>query len=207
MRKGIKRYFVTGLLVVVPLYISFYILMLVAGFVDSLIYMLPDPLNPASYLPFKIPGFGIAVTVLVTFLAGVVATNFLGKKLVEIGEAILSWIPIIRTVYKGSKQFMETFFTKEGEGFRRVVLVEFPRKGLYSVGFVTSKATGEIQTKTKEVTINVFIPTTPNPTSGFYVAVPEDQLVSLEMSVEDAFKVIMSGGMVVPERSGETGRQ
>ena len=207
MRKGIKRYFVTGLLVIVPLYISFYILMLVAGFVDSLIYMLPDPLNPASYLPFKIPGFGIAVTVLVTFLAGVVATNFLGKKLVEVGEAILSWIPIIRTVYKGSKQFMETFFTKEGEGFRRVVLVEFPRKGLYSVGFVTSKARGEIQTKTKEVTINVFIPTTPNPTSGFYVAVPEDQLVSLEMSVEDAFKVIMSGGMVVPERSGETGRQ
>ena len=207
MRKGVKRYFVTGLLVVVPLYISFYILMLVAGFVDSLIYMLPGPLNPASYLPFKIPGFGIAVTVLVTFLAGVVATNFLGKKLVEIGEAILSWIPIIRTVYKGSKQFMETFFTKEGEGFRRVVLVEFPRKGLYSVGFVTSKARGEIQTKTKEVTINVFIPTTPNPTSGFYVAVPEDQLVSLEMSVEDAFKVIMSGGMVVPERSGETGRQ
>ncbi len=199
MKSYFKKYFIAGLLVVVPLYISVYVVYLLVNAMDSVFYILPEEIRPHTYMPFHIPGLGILVTVVGIFLVGVVVTNFLGRKLVEVGEGILARIPFMRTIYNVTKQFLTTFFSKDSHGFNRVVLLEYPRKGMYSIGFVTSKTRGEIQQRTEKNTVNVFIPTTPNPTSGFYFAVPEDDVIPLDMSVEDAFKVIMSGGIVVPE--------
>jgi uncharacterized membrane protein len=212
MRKSIKRYFITGLLLVVPLYISVYVFILIVTFMDSLFDFLPLSLRPETYLetylPFHIPGAGLLAGLLFTlagiFVVGLLAANLFGRKLVNIGESILARIPFLSSIYKATKQFMETFFVKEREGFRRVVLLEYPRKGLYSIGFVTGKTKGEIQASTNEETINLFIPTTPNPTSGYYIAIPEKDIIPLSMSVEDAFKVVMTGGMVVPLESPPT---
>ena len=204
MRKYIKKYFIAGLLVVVPLYISLYVVYLLVNAMDSIFYILPESIRPNNYMPFHIPGLGIVVTITGIFIVGVVVTNFLGRKLVELGEAILARIPFMRTIYNVTKQFMTTFFSKDSHGFNRVVLLEYPRKGMYSIGFVTSKTRGEIQERTDKRTVNVFIPTTPNPTSGFYFAVPEEDIIPLDMTVEDAFKVIMSGGMVTPEKGKNT---
>lgn len=198
MRKSIKRYFITGLLVVVPLYISVYVFILIVGFMDSLLDFLPPSFRPETYLPFHVPGMGIVVTLVGIFVVGLLAANLLGRKLVDIGEKILAKIPFLWTVYKGTKQFLETFFARQREGFRRVVLIEYPRRGLYSIGFVTGKTMGEIQTRTEDKMLNLFIPTTPNPTSGYYIAIPEKDIIPLTMTVEDAFKVIMTAGMVVP---------
>jgi len=199
MSKGLKGYFVTGLLVVVPLYITIYVLALIARFMDNIFTIVPASLQPDTYLPFHIPGLGILFTIAGIFVVGVLATNIFGRWVLRIAERVVSRLPILRMVYNASKQFLETFFSKEHDALRKVVLVEFPRKGAYSVGFLTGKTRGEIQEKTSENTVNVFIPTTPNPTSGFYIIVAESEVIPLDMKVEDAFKVLMTGGMVVPD--------
>jgi len=201
--KIIKRYFVTGLIIVLPLYISFYVFVTIVNFMDSFIYLLPEVARPDTYLPFHVPGIGLVITIVGIFIVGMLTTNFLGKKLVSIGEWLLDWIPLLRTIYKSSKQFISTFFSKDAEGFRKVVLIEFPRKDSYAIAFVTSITKGEVQAKTDQELINVFLPTAPNPTSGFYLAVPKSDVTSLDMSVEDAFKVIMSGGVIVPHSKGQ----
>lgn len=199
MNKTFRAYFVTGLLVVVPAYISFYVLSVIVGFMDNIFRILPVSLRPDTLLPFHVPGLGIIFTVLGIFIIGVLTTNFLGKKILALAERLMSKVPVVRMVYNATKQFMETFFTQDNQGFRKVVLIEFPRKGVYSMGFQTSKVSGEMKHKTtNEPSVCVFIPTTPNPTSGFFVVIPEKDVISLDMRVEDAFKVIMTGGMVVP---------
>lgn len=199
MRKNIKRYFMTGLVIVVPMSLTIYVFTLVVRLMDSFLLLLPERLRPEAYLPFTVPGIGLLLTVITIFLIGVVGANFFGRKLLRIGESVLDRIPVLRAIYKASKQFLETFFAKDGDGFRRVVMLEYPRKGLYSLAFVTGKTRGELGLKVLEDTLNIFIPTTPNPTSGFYILVPEKDVIPLKMGVEDAFKVIMTGGMVVPE--------
>ena len=199
LRAGIKKFFLTGLLVVVPIYLTYYILNVLVGFADHLLSFLPHKFHPDTYLPFHIPGLGIIITFIFILLVGVLTANFFGKKMVLLWEGILSKIPLIRTIYTASKQLIEAFFVTNHAGFRRVVLVEYPRKGLYVIGFVTGVAKGEVQKKTDEKMINIFLPTTPNPTSGFYILVPEKDTTPLEISVEDAFKLIISGGMVSPE--------
>lgn len=198
MSKNLKAYFVTGLLVVVPLYITVYVLGLIVGFMDGVFDVLPAPLRPDTYLPFRVPGQGILFTVAGIFAVGVLTRNFLGQKILDATDRLMSRVPVLRSVYNSSKQLMETFFSSEHEGFRRVVLVEFPRKGIYSIGFVTGRTRGEMRESTSEGTINIFMPTTPNPTSGYYIVVPEDDVIPLGMKVEDAFKVLMSGGMIMP---------
>ncbi|MBI5234458.1 MAG: DUF502 domain-containing protein [Deltaproteobacteria bacterium] len=198
MNKSIKGYFITGLLIVIPLVITVYVLRIIVTFAESLTAFIPAPLRIDTYLPVAIPGMGVVLTVILVFVVGVLGTNLFGKKLVELGERLLDKIPLIRVVYKGTKQFMETFFLGEESGFSKVVMVEYPRRGMYSIAFVTSRARGEIQAKTKETTINLFLPTTPNPTSGVYLVAPENDVVYLDMSVEDAFKIIVTGGLVVP---------
>lgn len=199
IKASFKRYFIAGLLVVVPLYLTIYIFSLIVGYMDTLLNYLPESMQPDVYLKFHIPGLGVIFTIVVIFLMGLLATNLMGKKLVEIGDNILDRIPFFRSIYKPLKQFMETFLVTGYSGFRRVVLVEFPSKGMYSVGFLTGVAAGEVQSKTKEKVVNVFLPTTPNPTTGFYILIPEKDIISLDMSVEDAFKLIITGGMVSPE--------
>ncbi len=197
--RRLKGYFITGLLVVVPLYITAYVILLIVGFVDNAVNILPAALRPDTYFG-HIPGMGLAFTLAGIFLAGALASNFAGKRLLLLGEKILARIPVMRMLYNGTKQFMETFFSKgDGQGFRKVVLLEFPRKGVYSIGFITSRTRGEIKTLTGDGMVNVFLPTTPNPTSGFFMVAPEKEVIYLDMKVEDAFKVIMTGGIVVPD--------
>ncbi|HEY4707072.1 MAG TPA: DUF502 domain-containing protein [Thermodesulfobacteriota bacterium] len=199
MNKIFRGYFITGLLVVVPLYFSIYVLSIIVGFMDGILNLLPRVAHPDTYLPFHIPGLGIIFTVASIFIVGVLATNFLGKRMLVISEKIVSKVPVVRMVYNATKQFMETFFTQGGQGFRKVVLIEFPRRGIYSMGFLTSRVSGEIKHRTtSEPAVCVFVPTTPNPTSGYFAVVPEKDVIALDMKVEDAFKVIMTGGMVIP---------
>ena len=199
MTKIFRRYFVTGLLVVVPLYFSYYVLSIIVRSMDSMLTLLPVALRPDTFLPFHVPGLGIIFTVFSIFLIGLLTTNFLGKSLLTLTEKGMSKLPVVRMVYNATKQFMETFFNQEHQGFRKVVLIEFPRKGIHSMGFMTSKVNGEIKHRTtSEPAICVFVPTTPNPTSGYFAVVPEKDVIYLDMKVEDAFKVIMTGGMVIP---------
>lgn len=199
MTKIFRRYFVTGLLVVVPLYFSYYVLSIIVRSMDSMLTLLPVSLRPDTFLPFHVPGLGIIFTVFSIFLIGLLTTNFLGKSLLSLTEKGMARVPVVRMVYNATKQFMETFFNQEHQGFRKVVLIEFPRKGIYSMGFMTSKVNGEIKHRTaNEPSICVFVPTTPNPTSGYFAVVPEKEVIYLDMKVEDAFKVIMTGGMVIP---------
>ncbi|MFQ5901573.1 MAG: DUF502 domain-containing protein [Thermodesulfobacteriota bacterium] len=201
VRAGFKKYFLAGILVVAPLYLSYYILSILVGFMDHLLTFLPAKFHPDNYLPFHIPGLGVIITVLFVFFVGLIATNIFGKKVLHAWEGLLARIPLIRSVYTGTKQFIETLFVTNNGDFKKVVMIEYPRKGLYSIGFVTGYGTGEVQNLTEERVVNVFIPTTPNPTSGWYVLVPEEDAIHLKMSVEEAFKLIISGGMVSPERS------
>ena len=199
MTKIFRRYFITGLLVVVPLYFSYYVLSIIVRSMDSMLTLLPVSLRPDTFLPFHVPGLGIIFTVFSIFLIGLLTTNFLGKSLLSLTEKGMARVPVLRMVYNATKQFMETFFNQEHQGFRKVVLIEFPRKGIYSMGFLTSKVSGEIKHKTtSEPAVCVFVPTTPNPTSGYFAVVPEKDVIVLDMKVEDAFKVIMTGGMVIP---------
>jgi len=194
-----KKYFIAGILVFVPVWITVLVITLLLGWSDIILNILPKPINPKTYLP--IPGLGLLLTILLILGAGVLVRNYVGKRLLSRGEAILDRIPLIRSVYQASKKFTEAVLSPEKSGFRRVALVEYPRKGVYCVGFITGVTEGEVQEKTQEKVVNVFIPTTPNPTSGFYVLIPEKDIIPLTMSVEDAFKLIMSGGLVTPPSS------
>ncbi|MBI5642775.1 MAG: DUF502 domain-containing protein [Deltaproteobacteria bacterium] len=198
MKKGFKGYFITGLLVVVPVYITFYVLSIIVGFMDTIFLILPKAAHPDNFLPVHIPGLGIIFTIIAVVIIGVLATNFFGKRLLIMAEKALSKVPVIRIVYNATKQFMETFFTQDNQGFRKVVLVQFPREGMFSIGFVTNRPGGEIKHKVHPDMYSVFVPTTPNPTTGFFIVVREKEIIPLEMKVEDAFKIIMTGGMVFP---------
>ncbi len=197
-KRSIRGYFMAGLLVVVPAFITVSVIKIIATWVISLKESIPVFLRPENFMPYHIPGIEIAITIVGILIIGIVVTNFLGARLVNLYEATIEKVPVLRIVYKGSKQFLETFFSEDKEGFSSVVMVEYPRKGIYCLAFVTGRTRGEVQERTEENTINLFLPTTPNPTSGFYLVMPEKDTIPLSMSVEDAFKVIMTGGMVVP---------
>ncbi len=189
LKAHLKRYFISGLLVVVPVSLTLYILTLIIRFTDKLYPMVK------AYLPFYIPGFGIIITFLIVLSVGIITTNFLGRKLLSIGEKIIARIPLVKAIYLSIKQIAEAMFTFDDKNFRRVVLIEYPRKGIYTMVFVTGTAKPEIRDKTGKKLLNVFVPTTPNPTSGFYLMVPEEDTTELDMSSEEAFKLIVSGGM------------
>jgi uncharacterized membrane protein len=149
-------------------------------------------------LPFWIPGSGLIIVLAGLIIVGIAARNYLGGRLVKVWERILDRMPIVRSIYGATKQIMETIFSDKSEAFRDVVMFEFPRKGMWAIGFVTGESRGEVQEKTAQTVMNVFFPTTPNPTSGFLIFVPREDLVYLKMSVEDAIKLIVSGGIVTP---------
>lgn len=199
MKTNFKKYFLTGLLVVVPLYLTGYILSIIINFMDSILIFLPKPLHPDTYLSFHIPGISIIITILIILFAGALTTNLIGRKLVEWGEGMLDKIPLLRSVYYSSKQFMETLFINKHEGFKKVVLVEFPKKDMYSIGFLIGPVTKEIDSKIEIKTVSVFIPTAPLPTTGYYLIIPEKDIIPLDMSVETAFKLIVTAGVLTPE--------
>ncbi len=199
MKEFIKRNFLAGILVLVPVSLTVYVVLLIFRAFDKILNYLPPRYNPETYLPFRVPGLGFILAFIFIMIVGFVARNYIGGKIIGLWESFVNKIPFIRTIYVATKQLVETVFMKKDRNFRRVVLIEYPRKGVYALAFTTGVGKGEIQKKTQKQMINVFVPTTPNPTSGFYLLVPETDLIFLDMNVEDAFKLIISGGIVVPE--------
>ncbi|MCB1537508.1 MAG: DUF502 domain-containing protein [Rhodospirillales bacterium] len=195
----LRAWLIAGLLVTVPLYLTFVITVSFVTFVDRKVAgLIPPPYNPNTYLPFWIPGSGLIIVLVFLIVVGMVARNYLGGKLVHLWERILDRMPIVRSIYGASKQIMETVFADKSRAFRDVVMFEYPRKGMWVMGFVTGETQGEVQGKTATTVVNVFLPTTPNPTSGFLLFIPKEDLIYLDMAVEDGIKMIVSGGIVAP---------
>ena len=202
MKKGFRTYLVTGLLVWVPLAITFILIKFLVGFLDQVLLLLPAAYRPATLLGFNIPGFGILLVLLTVVATGVLTANLIGRKLVDFWEATLQRIPLVRSVYSAAKTFAEVVLMDNTESFKEVLLIEYPRKGLYSLCFQTSTNLGEVQYRTGEDVICVFVPTTPNPTSGVMILVPRKDVIHLDMQVEEAVKMVVSLGVVVPQWRG-----
>ncbi len=199
----IKDYFLTGLLVILPLFITGYVIWFLIRGMDIILDYLPPKYLPETYLNFRIPGLGLMLVIILVCMVGILTRNIAGRKVVDLWEVIVERIPLARIIYSGVKQLLETVFLQKTDAFKRVALLEYPRRGIYVLGFITGESKGEIQTRTEKKMINVFVPTTPNPTSGFYILIPEEDLTILKMTVEEAFKLIISGGIIAPpDRSG-----
>ena len=202
----IRSWFLTGLLVTAPVMLTIYITWLFIDIIDSNVNaLIPDWVRELIEIKAPhigaLPGLGLLVGFVVITLIGAVAAGFFGRWLIRVGENILNRMPVVRSIYGASKQILETVLTTQSNAFREVVLVEYPRKGLWVVGFVTGSTEGEVGIKIDQKTVNVFIPTTPNPTSGFLLFCPKEDLIYLDMGVEDAVKLVVSGGIVTPDIS------
>ena len=189
-----RNYFFTGVVVLIPIGITLYFTLFLIGISSK---FLPKEINPNHYLPYDIPGAEIIISIFLITLIGWLSLSFIGRKLLEILNNILKRIPILRTIYSALSQMTETF-TKGESGKKNVVLIEYPRKGMWAVGFATKDNTGEITNKTKKNLVNVFIPTTPNPTSGFLLMFPKEEIIYLDMTFEEASKFIVSAGTSNP---------
>ena len=198
LRTIIKNYFLTGLLVILPVFVTVYVIWFLIRVMDVVLKYIPPKYLPETYLPFQIPGLGLILVIILIFAVGLLTRNLAGRRVVHIWENMVDRIPLVRIIYSGVKQLLEAFFIQKNQAFKRVALLEYPRRGTYVIGFITGESKGEVQSKTNKNMINVFIPTTPNPTSGFYILIPEDELIVLDMTVEDAFKLIISGGIFSP---------
>jgi uncharacterized membrane protein len=195
----LNKYFLTGMIVLGPLGLTVLVVQWVVGVMDRLILgLLPDAIHPNVLFGRYIPGFGVLGTLLLVLLVGILASNFFGRTLVSYSEWLFSHTPGVKGVYNLFKQMTDTLFSKDKSGFRKVVLIEYPRHGIWTVAFVTGATSGELARMTGRPMVNVFVPTTPNPTSGFYLMLPADEVRELQMSAEEALKLIVSIGMVVP---------
>jgi uncharacterized membrane protein len=197
-----KRYLIAGLLVWVPLGVTVMVINFLVGVMDKTLLWLPEHYRPDTLLGFHVPGLGVVMSVIIVLSTGVVVANLFGRKLVQLWERMLARIPLVRTIYASVKQILETVFSS-GQAFRKVLLIEYPRKGLWTLGFQSGKTRGEAQAKTGVEVVNVFIPTTPNPTSGFFIMVPRSEVIELDMDVDDGLKMIISAGVMVPEWNHE----
>ena len=200
MRKlNVKRHLIAGLLVWVPVMVTFFVLKFLIDLMDRSLLLIPSSLRPENLLGFRIPGLGIILTVTLLLLTGFFVANILGKRLLGAGESLLSRIPIVNWIYTGVKQVAETLLSPQGQSFRKVLLMEYPREGVWSLCFKTASELGEVQARTGKEVICVFVPTTPNPTSGVVLMVPKDEVIELDMGVEEALRMIISLGVVVPK--------
>lgn len=204
--KGIRRYLVAGILVWAPLAVTYLLLKFAVNIMDRTLKWIPAQYQPGVILqqlfqtaePVQIPGLGVILAVVVLLLTGVLAANFVGRAFVGGWESLLHRIPIVRSIYSGAKNFAEMVFSDSSQSFKNVLLIEYPRKGLYSLAFQTSSELGEVQGRTGEEVVCCFVPTTPNPTSGFIIIVPRKEITVLDMEVDEALKMIISLGVVVP---------
>lgn len=197
----LRRNFFAGLLVVLPLVITIWIITWMVQLLEFGIRLLPEALHPDHLLPVYIPGLNAAVSLVMIVLLGFFVSSVVSQRISRYFSNLLLRIPVFRGVYSAVKRLVETILMPTHPDFRRVVLVEYPRKGIYAIGLMTGVTEGEVQERTMSRVVNIFVPTTPNPTSGYYVLVPETEVIQLRMSVEEAFKLVMSGGIVTPERA------
>ena len=195
----IRRYIVAGLLVWLPIGATILIVAFLIDLMDRVLFLIPPPYRPEALLGFSVPGLGAVLALVVVFLTGVLAANLIGRRMVNSYEALVAQIPLVRTVYGAVKRFAELVLSDSSESFKRVLLIEYPRKGLYSLCFQTSEHPPEPEFRAGREMTTVFLPTTPNPTSGFMLVVPSEDVQELDMSVEEALKMIISLGVVVPE--------
>jgi uncharacterized membrane protein len=212
--KRIRRYLVAGILVWAPLAVTYLLLKFAVGIMDRTLQVLPAAYRPENFLanwfnvdpPFHVPGLGVILTLIVLLLTGLLAANFVGRAFVGGWESLLHRIPVVRSIYSAAKNFAEIVFSDSSNSFKKVLLIEYPRKGLYSLAFQTSTSLGEVQGRTGEDVVCCFVPTTPNPTSGFIIIAPRSNITELDMDVDEALKMIISLGVVVPTwRKGQTG--
>lgn len=195
----LKSYFLTGLLVLVPITLTLLVVRWLVRLMDSLLKsVLPMALRPEQVFDISVPGIGLVATLLLILMVGVLTANIFGRSLVNFTEKLVDRIPFVKGIYTLFKQVSDTVLNRDRGAFRKVVLIEYPRRGIWAVAFVTGITQGEVQLITEKKLTNIFVPTTPNPTSGFYILVAEDDMIELSMTVEEAFKLVISGGMVTP---------
>lgn len=202
-----KKYFITGLLIWVPLAITAWVLALIVRTMDQTLLLLPDAFNPERLLGFYIPGLGVIATLLVVFLTGLVTANIIGQRLLRFWEGVLSRIPVVKSVYYSVKQVSDTLFSSSGEAFRKALLVQYPRQGIWTIAFQTGQPGGDVVNYLPGDCISIYVPTTPNPTSGFFLMLPRKEVIELDMSVDEALKYIISMGVVAPPMRNPAGRE
>jgi len=193
-----KKYFITGLLVLVPLLITVWVISSLVGMMDQSLFLLPESWRPKAQLGLEVPGIGALLTLLIVFVTGLIATNFFGKQLILFWEALLARVPVVKSIYASVKQVSDTLFSDSGNAFRQAVLVQFPRADSWTIAFVTGKPGGDVANHLRGDYVSVFVPTTPNPTGGYFLMMPRADVITLDMSVDEALKYIISMGVVAP---------
>jgi uncharacterized membrane protein len=199
----LRKYLIAGLLVWLPLAATVLTVSLVVDILDQTLLLLPREYRPDVILGFSIPGFGVVLAVTILLLTGLLVANLLGRRLVTFWEAVLSRIPLVRSIYISVKQISTTLLDSDGKSFRKVVLVEYPRRATWSMGFLTNEQIELSRDILEQEVAAVFVPTTPNPTSGFLVLIPKEDIIELDLSIEEGFKYIISMGVLVPQRAME----
>ena len=197
----LRRYIIAGLLVWVPLVITIWVLNLFVSTMDQSLALLPRALQPEALFGFKVPGLGVLLTVLVVLVTGVSVSNMLGQKMVALWEQGLKRIPFVNSIYNGVKQVSDTLFKPGGQAFRKALLVEWPREGMWTIAFLTGTPGGDVASHLTGDYLSVYVPTTPNPTGGYFVMLPREDVIELDMSVDDALKYIISMGVAAPAAS------
>ena len=198
---ALKKYIIAGLLVWLPFAATVVIVKLLVDLLDKTIFLLPPEWQPTALIGISIPGLGIILAIFILLLTGMLAANLFGRRLVEFWERLLNKIPLVRSIYSGVKQVSSTIFDPSGKSFSKVVMLQYPKNDIWSIGFLTNDNLGNDLTAVNSGLVAIFIPTTPNPTSGFIVMSKADKIIELDMSVEDGFKFIISMGVIVPKNS------
>lgn len=198
-----KKYLITGLLIWIPLGITIWVLELIVTTMDQSLLLIPPEYQPQALFGRQIPGLGALLTVVVVFITGVLASNILGQRLLKSWESILGRIPVVKSIYSGVKQVSDTLFAPGGQAFSKALLVQYPRQGSWTIAFLTGQPGGDVANHLRGEYVSVYLPTTPNPTSGFFLMMPKADVIELDMSVDEALKYVISIGVVAPELPGE----
>lgn len=195
---SVRKYLITGLLIWIPLVITIWVLKLVVDTLDQTLLLLPDQWRTESFLGVHVPGLGVILTLVIVFVTGVFATNFLGARLVHVWHEVLHRIPVVNSIYSSVKQISDTLFSSSGQAFRKALLIQWPREGVWTIAFLTGAPGGDVVNHLRGDYVSVYVPTTPNPTGGYFVMVSKLDVIELDMSVDAALKYIISMGVVAP---------
>ena len=201
-----KKYLITGLLIWIPLVITLWVLKLVVDTLDQTLLLLPEQFQTERWLGLHVPGMGVIMTLVIVLLTGVFAANFLGERLVRLWHEILHRIPVVNSIYSSVKQVSDTLFSSSGQAFRKALLVQWPREGMWTIAFLTGVPGGDVVSHLKGDYVSVYVPTTPNPTGGYFVIMARSDVIELDMSVDQALKYIISMGVVTPAANGRAAR-
>lgn len=199
----LRSRFITGIVIAAPIGVTFFLIQFFINFIDARVKpLIPKAWNPETYLPFALPGLGVVVAIIALIILGSIATNLIGKSLINIADRVMGRIPVVSNLYSVAKQIIDTLTSNQSTSFKEVALVEYPKQGTWAIGFVSQDAEGEIDARlsqsVSETWVSVFVPTTPNPTSGFLMYLKRDEIIVLDMTIEEAAKLIISGGLITP---------